>query len=234
MGYRSKQEGNQLQYLCYFGMFTCSKANTFSFSFIFGYFYEAFLTATNVRTMGCPCLFSILVCKFLSIMSITLPFIIPFHKVDNIPANTLHNYLLNFHKRNTRKLFDLCSKLTIKTPEPIYWRRFGVFFINFEHISLLFLMFLLLALSRQIFAVIKTLILKYCKEKQMNRMIFDICSTYIIRHHLKSKNTLIWERSVLSQVACNTSLLVSPIPALWPLGKSSRAFGSRTKYSKEH
>ena len=126
-------------------MFTCSEANTFSFSFIFGYFYEAFLTATNVRTMGCPCLFCILVCKFLSIMSITLPFIIPFHKVDNIPANTLHNYLLNFQKRNTRKLFDLCSKSTIKTPEPInllgtFWCLFyklRTYFTPFSNVSII-------------------------------------------------------------------------------------------------
>ena len=30
---------------------------------------------------------------------------------------------------------EICSKLTIKTPKRRHWRRFGVFIINFEHIS---------------------------------------------------------------------------------------------------
>ena len=43
---------------------------------------------------------------------------------------------------------EICSKLTIKTPERCHWRRSGVFIVNFEHISHLFLVFLLLTLSR--------------------------------------------------------------------------------------
>ena len=30
---------------------------------------------------------------------------------------------------------ETCSKLTIKTPKRHHWRRFGVFIVNFEHIS---------------------------------------------------------------------------------------------------
>ena len=30
---------------------------------------------------------------------------------------------------------EICSKLTIKTLEQHHWRRFGVFLVNFEHIS---------------------------------------------------------------------------------------------------
>ena len=43
-----------------------------------------------------------------------------------------------------------CSKLTIKTPERLQWRRPGVsiFIGNFEHISHLILLFLLLTLSK--------------------------------------------------------------------------------------
>ena len=29
----------------------------------------------------------------------------------------------------------MCSKLTIKTSKQSQWRRFGVFIVNFEHIS---------------------------------------------------------------------------------------------------
>ena len=30
---------------------------------------------------------------------------------------------------------EICSKLTMKTPKRLQWRRFGVFIVNFEHIS---------------------------------------------------------------------------------------------------
>ena len=40
---------------------------------------------------------------------------------------------LSDYNRNTRTRCEICSKLTIKTPEP-RWRRSGVFIINFKHI----------------------------------------------------------------------------------------------------
>ena len=42
------------------------------------------------------------------------------------------------------------SKLTIKTPERRRWRRSGVFIGNFEHISHLILVFLLLTLNMKL------------------------------------------------------------------------------------
>ena len=42
-----------------------------------------------------------------------------------------------------------CSKLTIYAPEVRHWRRPAVFIVNFEHISHLDLVFLLLTLTRQ-------------------------------------------------------------------------------------
>ena len=57
-------------------------------------------------------------------------------------------YLFKFNKRNTRKRCEICLKLTIKTPKRCHWRRSGVFIVNFEHISQLFLIvFLLLTLN---------------------------------------------------------------------------------------
>ena len=46
--------------------------------------------------------------------------------------------MLKVNKRNTRKRYEICSKLTINIPERYIWRRFGVFFVNFELISHLF------------------------------------------------------------------------------------------------
>ena len=48
---------------------------------------------------------------------------------------------------NTRKWCERCSKLAIKTPELLQWRRSGVFIVIFEHISHFFLVFLLLNFS---------------------------------------------------------------------------------------
>ena len=44
-------------------------------------------------------------------------------------------YLLKVNKRNTRARGEICSKLTIKKPTRRQWCRFGVFIVNFEHIS---------------------------------------------------------------------------------------------------
>ena len=57
--------------------------------------------------------------------------------------------LLKVNNRNTRTRCKIYWKLTIKTPERRQWRRSAVFIVNFEHISHLVLVFLLLILSRQ-------------------------------------------------------------------------------------
>ena len=53
-------------------------------------------------------------------------------------------YLFKVNNRNTRARCEICSKLTRKTPERRQWRRSGVFIVNFERISHLVLVFLLL------------------------------------------------------------------------------------------
>ena len=55
-------------------------------------------------------------------------------------------YLLNVNYRNARTRCEVCSKLTIKIPER-NWSRCGVFIINFEHMSHLALIILLLTLN---------------------------------------------------------------------------------------
>ena len=53
------------------------------------------------------------------------------------------NYMFKVNYRNTRTRCEIWSKLTIKTPERHHWRRSGIFIVNFEHISHLFLVFLI-------------------------------------------------------------------------------------------
>ena len=54
------------------------------------------------------------------------------------------NYMFKVNNRNTRTKCEICSKLTIDTTE----RRNCVFIVNFEHVSHLVLVFLLLTLRR--------------------------------------------------------------------------------------
>ena len=61
-----------------------------------------------------------------------------------IPAGI---YLLRVSNRNTRTRCEICSKLTIKTPEQCQWCYSGVFIVNYEDISHLVLVFLLLTLN---------------------------------------------------------------------------------------
>ena len=56
--------------------------------------------------------------------------------------------MFRFNNSNTRARCEISSKLKIKTPRWCYWCRSGVFIVNFENISHLVLMFLLLPLSR--------------------------------------------------------------------------------------
>ena len=56
-------------------------------------------------------------------------------------------YLLKVNNRNTGTKCEICSKLTTKTPERCIWHRSDVFIVNFEHISHLALVFLLLTLN---------------------------------------------------------------------------------------
>ena len=54
-------------------------------------------------------------------------------------------------------MFEICSELTIKTPE-LRRRRSGVFIVNFEHISHHFIVFLLLNTFRAYnFYIIKSI-----------------------------------------------------------------------------
>ena len=69
------------------------------------------------------------------------------------PANI---HLLKVNDRNIRKRCEICSKLTIKTPEQHHWRRSGIFTDNFEHILHLFLVSLLFILKKKMTAWTRT------------------------------------------------------------------------------
>ena len=46
--------------------------------------------------------------------------------------------MIEVNNRNTRTRCEICSRLTIKTPERRHWhrwRRSGVFIVNYEHIT---------------------------------------------------------------------------------------------------
>ena len=69
--------------------------------------------------------------------------IIDFQPDTNNPANIC---LFKVNNKNIRKRCEICSNLTTKTR---YWHCSGIFIVNFEHISHLFGVFLLLTLNKQ-------------------------------------------------------------------------------------
>ena len=70
-----------------------------------------------------------------------------FSSVQITKRNPAGIYLLKVSNRSTRKRCRIYSKLPIKTQERRHWRHSGVFIVNFEHISHLALVFLLLTLK---------------------------------------------------------------------------------------
>ena len=44
--------------------------------------------------------------------------------------------MFKVNDRNTRTRCEICSNLTIKTPEQRHWHRSDVFILNFEHNSI--------------------------------------------------------------------------------------------------
>ena len=71
-----------------------------------------------------------------------------FNTIINTPLLPAGNYMFKVNNRNTRTRCEICSKLTKNISKRRHWRRSGMFNFNFEHISQLVLMFLLLTLSR--------------------------------------------------------------------------------------
>ena len=59
------------------------------------------------------------------------------------------NCMFKVNNRNTRARSEICSRLTIKTPERRQLSPSDVFIVNFEYISQLFLVFPLLTVSKE-------------------------------------------------------------------------------------
>ena len=82
--------------------------------------------------------------------------VLPVGKISNITSK----YILKntYNKTKQLQLIEHTNipvniyLLTIKTPEQRYWRCSGVFIVKFEHISHLFLVFLLLIVKKKMLA----------------------------------------------------------------------------------
>ena len=70
---------------------------------------------------------------------------VPNHILKDLYPDGINQLKVN--DRNTRTRCEICSNLAIKTPELCHLRRSGVFIVNFEHVSHLVLLFLLLTLN---------------------------------------------------------------------------------------
>ena len=97
------------------------------------------------------------------------------------PANS---YLFKVRNKNIRKRCEICLKLTIKTPGRRHWRFSSVFIVNFEHILHLFLVFLLLTLTKKMFSGIVTVCLVYSNIMKTMILFYlktSMCHNFITR-----------------------------------------------------
>ena len=97
--------------------------------------FRAWINGLGLRYL-CRLLFKFLKCLNLSVPTFSLFF-----------ERSAGIYLLKVNYRNTINRCGICSKLAKKTPERRHLRHSGVFIFNFEHISYLLLMFLILTLN---------------------------------------------------------------------------------------
>ena len=90
-------------------------------------------------------------------------------------------YLVIVSNKNSRTMCEICPKLTIKTPERHQWHGLGVFIFNFEYISHLVLVFLLLTLNTQLPVGLSCFHCKVfcedivrCSEKKFSLLLFPL------------------------------------------------------------
>ena len=85
-------------------------------------------------------------------------------RADHWRPNPTGKFIFEVNNRNTRTKCQICSKLTIKTPERRQWHRSSHFIINFEHISHLVLVFFIVNFE-QVVSNSRILVCLRSKEK---------------------------------------------------------------------
>ena len=98
--------------------------------------------------------------KFSLIAPGSISWSLAFWQQLSVLLHSQHLHVTNLTTNNRTK-HELCSELTIKTPEQCHWRCCGVFIVNFQHISHLVLVFLLLTWSRLMLAALVVVLVNY-------------------------------------------------------------------------
>ena len=106
------------------------------------YFQKSISNSPDPLSLVVLCLLAFL--KETNSLEVFLEFKVLLIRARDFPVGI---HLLKVNNRNGRARCEICSKLTIKTPERLHWRRFCVFIVNFEHISHIVLVLLLLTLN---------------------------------------------------------------------------------------
>ena len=81
-------------------------------------------------------------CRFVTLLSRIWK--VPLDDQTLFPASI---YLFKANTGNTRTMCEICSNLTVETPEWRQWHHYGVFVVNYEQISHIVLLFQLLTLN---------------------------------------------------------------------------------------
>ena len=111
--------------------------------------------------------------------------------------------MLKVNNGNTRKRYKICSKLAINTPERRQGFCSGVFIVNFEHISHLFLVFLFLTLNREMFAWVLVF------EKNIANLLNFLASVNTIQPQTNQTNFPLSNPKIISKIIRKTFLTLN-------------------------
>ena len=108
--------------------------------------------------------------------------------------NSGNNFLFNINNRSTKRRGEICSKFLIKIPEWRHWHGRDVFIVNFQHISHLFLVFLLFTLNKWMLAGkgLHTL----CRWRELSSKVLAFCNKSYLQLLLDSTclvDSRIWD-----------------------------------------
>ena len=104
--------------------------------------------------------------------------------------NPTNIYLFKVNHRSTRKRYEICPKLLTAT-ERRQWCRSPAFIANFEHSSYLFLVFLLLTLTRLIFAGKEWSLELICKSLIFRMILKKIIWGFLVSVHFEECGKII-------------------------------------------
>ena len=115
-------------------------------------------------------------------------------------------YLFKVKNGNTRAMCEICSELTLKTPERPNWSLSCVFIVNCTRISHIFQVFLFLTLNKQLPAGYPVLFVFRWSKLKLMAIISYLCNENLSIIRLKGKSQNWLQENKAHQVSQKTNI----------------------------